>query len=177
MDFLPPLSAFSVFLAIAAVGFLFLIIALIFGEIFDFFDHDADVDVGGPGIFSSRVIAVFITAFGGFGAIATRYGADPFMASLVGLASGLVFGGVILMFARFLYNQQATSEVRTMDLVGQTGRVIVAIPAGGVGQIRCRIGEELVDKIAQSRDGAAIAEHATVRIDTVLGETVVVTKL
>ena len=111
MDFLPPLSAFSVFLAIAAVGFLFLIIALIFGEIFDFFDHDTDVDIGGPGIFSSRVIAVFITAFGGFGAIATRYGAGPLLASLVGVASGLVFGGVILMFARFLYNQQATSEV------------------------------------------------------------------
>lgn len=43
MEFLPPLSAFSVFLAIAAVGFLFLVIALIFGEIFDFFEHDADV--------------------------------------------------------------------------------------------------------------------------------------
>ena len=177
MDFLPPLSAFSVFLAIAAVGFLFLVIALIFGEIFDFFDHDTDVDIGGPGIFSSRVIAVFITAFGGFGDIATGYGADPLMASLVGVASGLVFGGVILMFARFLYNQQATSEVRTTDLVGQSGRVIIAIPANGVGQIRCRVGEELVDKVAQSRDGAAIAEHATVRIETVLGETVVVTKL
>lgn len=177
MDFLPPLSAFSVFLAIAAVGFLFLVIALIFGEIFDFFDHDTDVDIGGPGIFSSRVMAVFITAFGGFGAIATRNGAGPLMASLVGLASGLVFGGIILMFARFLYNQQATSEVRTSELVGQTGRVIIAIPANGVGQIRCRVGEELIDKVAQSRDGASIAEHATVRIETVLGETVVVTKL
>jgi membrane protein implicated in regulation of membrane protease activity len=177
MAFLPPLSAFTVFLAIAAVGFLFLVIALIFGEIFDFFDHDADVDVGGPGIFSSRVVAVFITAFGGFGAIATRYGVDPLIASLVGVASGFFFGGLILMFARFLYNQQATSEVRTTDLVGQSGRVIVAIPANGVGQIRCRIGEELVDKVAQSRDGSAIAEHATVRVETVLGETVVVTKL
>jgi hypothetical protein len=38
MDILP-LSAFSVFLAIASVGFVFLIAALIFGEIFDFFDH------------------------------------------------------------------------------------------------------------------------------------------
>ena len=177
MDFLPPLSAFSVFLAIAAVGFLFLVIALIFGEIFDFFEHDADVDMGGPGIFSTRVIAVFITAFGGFGAIATRSGATPLMASLVGLAGGLVFGGAILVFARFLFNQQATSEVRTSDLVGQNARVIIAIPPNGVGQIRCRVGEELVDKVAQSRDGGAIAEHASVRVETVLGETVIVTKL
>ena len=177
MDFLPPLSAFSVFLAIAAVGFLFLVIALLFGGVFDFFEHDHDVDLGGPGIFSTRVVAVFVTAFGGFGAIATRSGASPLIASLVGLGSGLVFGGAILAFARFLFNQQASSEVRTTDLVGQNARVIVAIPANGVGQIRCRVGEELVDKVAQSRDGAAIAEHASVRVETVLGETVIVTKL
>ena len=177
MEFLPPLSAFTVFLAIAAIGFLFLVIALIFGEIFDFFDHDHDVDVGGPGIFSTRVIAVFITAFGGFGAIATRSGATPLAASLIGLGSGVVFGGAILAFARFLYNQQASSDVRTVDLVGQTARVIVGIPPNGVGQIRCRVGEELVDKIAQSRDGSAIAEHASVKIETVLGETVIVTKV
>lgn len=177
MEFLPPLSAFTVFLAIAAIGFLFLVIALVFGEIFDFFDHDTDVDVGGPGIFSTRVMAVFVTAFGGFGAIATKYGAEPVVASLVGLASGVVFGGAILGFARFLYGQQASSEVRSGDLVGQSARVIIAIPANGVGQIRCRIGEELVDKIAQSRDGAAIAEHASVKVETVLGETVIVSKL
>jgi hypothetical protein len=177
MEFLPPLSAFTVFLAIAAVGFLFLVVALVFGEVFDFFDHDADVDVGGPGIFSTRVIAVFVTAFGGFGAIATKYGAEPVVASLIGLASGVVFGGAILAFARFLYGQQASSEVRSADLVGQSARVIIAIPANGVGQIRCRVGEELVDKIAQSRDGAAIAEHASVKVETVLGETVIVSKL
>jgi membrane protein implicated in regulation of membrane protease activity len=177
MEFLPPLSAFTVFLAIAAVGFLFLVIALIFGEIFDFFDHDTDFEIGGPGIFSTRVIAVFITAFGGFGAIATRSGATPLVASLIGLASGVLFGGAILLFARFLFNQQASSDVRSADLVGQNARVIVAIPPNGVGQIRCRIGEELVDKVAQSRDGSAIGEHATVRVDTVLGETVIVTKV
>lgn len=177
MEFLPPLSAFSVFLAIAAIGFLFLVVALIFGGVFDFFEHDGDADPGGPGIFSTRVIAVFVTAFGGFGAIATRQGASPLAASLVGLASGVVFGGAILLFARFLFSQQATSEVRTTDLLGQHARVIVAIPPNGVGQIRCRVGEELVDKIAQSRDGTAIAEHASVRVDTVLGETVIVTRL
>ena len=64
-----PLSALTVFLAIAALGFVFLIVTLIFGEIFEFFDHDIDMDHG-PGFLSTRVIAVFITAFGAFGAIA-----------------------------------------------------------------------------------------------------------
>lgn len=177
MDLLQPLSAFTVFVAIAAVGFVFLIVSLVFGEIFDFFDHDLDFDShGGPGILSSRVIAVFITAFGAFGAIATNNGLSSGRASGVGLASGVVFGGVIYAFLRFLYGQQATSEVRTSDLVGQNARVVVSIPANGVGQVRCRIGEELVDKIAQSRDGLAIPENTPVQIEEVLGETVIVKK-
>lgn len=175
MDILP-LSPFSVFLAIAAVGFVFLIAALVFGEIFDFFDH-GDIDTGGPGILSSRVIAVFVTAFGAVGALGVHNGLSPGSASALGAAAGAVFAGAMIMLGRFLYNQQASSEVRADDLVGQNGRVIISIPANGVGQIRCRIGEELVDKIAQSGDGLAIPENTSVRVETVLGETVIVKKL
>ena len=177
MDFLPPLSPFSVFLAIAAVGFLFLIVSLAFGEVFDFFHLDTDVDHGGPGFFSTRIIGVFITAFGGFGAIGVHYGLSTLAASAVGLVSGAVFATVIYAFARFLYGQQASSDVRSADLVGQSARVVVAIPVNGVGQVRCRVGEELIDKVAHSRGGVAIAENTTVRIDEVLGETVIVKTL
>ena len=90
MDFFSAFNAFGIFLAIAAVGFLFLIITLVFGEVFDFFDVDHDVAYGGPGFFSSRVIAVFITALGCFGAIGTHYGLSPMAASGVGVASGVV---------------------------------------------------------------------------------------
>lgn len=173
---LPPLSPFSVFLAIAGVGFLFLLISLVFGELFDHLGVDHDVDMGGPGFFSGRIMSVFITGFGGFGAVGIHYGLSPIGASLVGFGSGLVFASIIYAFARFLYGQQASSQVDAADLVGQNARVVIGIPAGGVGQIRCRIGEELVDKIAQSRDGAAIPENASVRIDEILGETVIVKK-
>ena len=176
MDFLPQLSAFSVFLAVCAVGFLFLLISLVFGGLFDFFETDHDFDVGGPGFFSSRVMAVFVTAFGGFGAVATYYGLGAVPASLVGFGSGLVFGGAIYALARVLYNQQASTEVRAGDLVGAIGRVVIGIPAGGVGQIRVRLGEELMDKIARTRDGIAIAENTSVQIEEVLGETVIVKK-
>src|SRR4051812_22936334 len=48
------LNAFTVFLAIAAIGFLFLIVSLFFGGILDHFDatFDASMDHGGPGFFS-----------------------------------------------------------------------------------------------------------------------------
>ncbi|HEU4892434.1 MAG TPA: NfeD family protein [Vicinamibacterales bacterium] len=176
MELLPALNAFTVFLAIAAVGFLFLMVSLFFGEIFEHFDTslDHDLDHGGPSFFSPRVMSVFVTTFGGAGAIATFYRWSPVPASLAGFVSGLALSSLVLVFARFLYRQQASSDMRATDLVGQAGRVVVAIPAGGVGQVRCRVGEELVDKIAQARDGALIPENAAVRIEEVLGETVIV---
>jgi membrane protein implicated in regulation of membrane protease activity len=119
-------------------------------------------------------MSVFVTTFGGAGAIATFYRWSPVPASLAGFVSGLALSSLVLVFARFLYRQQASSDMRTTDLVGQPGRVVVAIPAGGVGQVRCRVGEELIDKIAQARDGALIPENAAVRIEEVLGETVIV---
>ena len=172
------LNAFTVFLAIAAVGFLILMISLFFGGIFEHFDggFDATLDHGGPGFFSTRVISVFVTAFGAFGAIATNYGFGPLAASAIGLAGGLALATPVFLFARFLYGQQATSESRAADLVGQIGRVIVTIPAGGVGQVRCRVGEELIDKIARTRLGDAIPENTSVRVEEVLGETVIVTR-
>ena len=171
---LVPLSAFSVFLVVAAAGFLFLMVSALFGEIFEHFDGLDDH--GGPGFFSTRVMAVFVTAFGGAGAVATHYGLSAMPASGVGFLTGLVFGGAIYMFAQFLYGQQASSEVRANDLVGQVARVVVAIPAGGVGQIRCRVGEELIDKIARTSDGIAVAENQSVQVEEVLGETVIVKK-
>ena len=165
-------NAFAIFLAVGAVGFLFLIVSAAFGEIFEHFDGLDDH--GGPGFFSTRVMAVFITAFGGAGAIATYYGMTPMPASGVGIVTGMVFGGAIYFFARFLFHQQASSDVRAGDLVGQIARVVIAIPAGGVGQVRCRVGEELVDKIARTRNGDALGENVSVLVEDVLGETVIV---
>jgi membrane protein implicated in regulation of membrane protease activity len=172
------LNAFSVFLGIAAIGFLFLILSLLFGGLFEHFDGglDHDMDHGGPGFFSTRVLSVFVLAFGGFGAIATHYGVGPLPASGIGVVSGVVLAAPIYFFARFLYGQQATSEVKSHDLVGQIARVVVTIPPGGVGQVRCRVGEELVDKIARAQNADPIPEHSSVRVEDVLGETVIVTR-
>jgi membrane protein implicated in regulation of membrane protease activity len=172
------LSAFGVFLGIASIGFLFLLISLVFGEIFEHLGVDADhsFDHSGPSFLSVRGISVFVTAFGGIGAIGIRYGMSTTGASAAGVGGGMVFAYIIYAFARFLYGQQASSSLSSTDVVGQTARVTVAIPAGGLGQVRCRVGEELVDKIARSRSGEAIAENVSVRVEEVLGETVIVSR-
>jgi membrane protein implicated in regulation of membrane protease activity len=177
-DLVSQLSAFGVFLAIAGVGFLFLLISLIFGEIFDHLGVDADhgFDHSGPSFLSVRGISVFVTAFRGIGAIGVRYGLSTTTASGAGVAGGFFFAWIIYLFAKFLYGQQATSSLGATDIVGHNCRVIVAIPANGLGQVRCRIGDELVDRIARSRSGEAISENAPVRVEEVLGETVIVSR-
>ena len=176
-DLLSQFSAFTVFLAIAAIGFLFLLISLIFGEIFGHFGDahvDHDLGHGGPSFFSVRIMSVYVTAFGGFGAVAIHYGLGILPASGVGFVSGMFFSSLIYYFAHFLYTQQASTDLKGSDLLGVVGRVVVTIPAGGVGQVRCMIGEELVDKIARSDDGATIPENAPVKIEQMLGEIVIV---
>ena len=175
---LTQISQFAVFLAISAIGFVFLIVSLVFGELFDHLDTSFDHDLSheGPGVLSTRVLSVFVTAFGGFGAVATYYGFGTLGASGVGFLSGLCFAALIYAFATFLYSQQASSGVRTAELVGRPARVVVPIPAGGVGQVRCHVGEELMDKIARSRDGSAIPDNTAVTILEVLGDTVIVAK-
>jgi hypothetical protein len=173
------LSAFSIFLAIAAVGFIFLIVSFLFGELFGHADvgaHGGDVhgDLHGISFLNPRVLSVFVTAFGGFGAIAVHLGYRIEISSAIGLIGGLIFGGIIYLFARFLYGQQASSSFGVGELVGRTAQISVAIPAGGLGQVRCSLGENVVEKIARTVDGGAIPANASVTIESIVGETVLV---
>lgn len=173
---LQSMSAFVVFLAIGAIGFLFLLISVVVGELFE---HGVELagdglEHGGPSFFSTRILSVFVTAFGGTGAIATQMGGGVMASSLIGSLSGVFFSGIIYAFARFLYSQQSSSDVRREDLIGRTAEVIVAIPAGGLGQVRCLVGESLVDRIARAAGGDAIPVHSIVTIESDIGETVIV---
>jgi hypothetical protein len=179
MYLLAGFSAFGIFLGIAAVGFLILMVTFVAGEVFEFGDlmggHDVDVHGGGgPSFLSGRVLSVFITAFGGFGAIGINLGYGIGVSTAMGLASGLVFGGIVYLFVSFLHSQQASSDVRVQDLVGRTAQVSVAIPKGGLGQIRCTLGESVVEKIARSVDGAEIPGNALVKIEAIVGENALV---
>jgi membrane protein implicated in regulation of membrane protease activity len=176
------ISAFAVFLGIAAFGFLFLVVSFVFGEAFGHGDvgghdaslHDVHGDAHGMSFFSPRIVSVFITAFGGFGAIGVHLGYRIEVSTLMGLLGGVIFGGLIYLFASFLYSQQASSNIRVSELIGKTAQVSVAIPKDGLGQVRCSLGESVVEKIARTEDGGAIPVNTTVRIESIVGETVLV---
>jgi len=176
VDLFASISALTVFLGIAALGLVFLVVSLLFGGLLD--DFGLHVDAGGGvdahGIVDTRAVAVFVTAFGGFGAIGVRSGLGVVPGALLGLASGFVLGGAVALFARFLLAQQSTSSVSGTQLVGRTAQVMVTIPAGGVGQISCRVGEERVEKIARARGGAELKSGALVLIEEFTGDSVIV---
>ncbi|HMS09054.1 MAG TPA: hypothetical protein PKE66_06200, partial [Pyrinomonadaceae bacterium] len=140
MDFLTSINLITLFAIIGGVGFVFLLASLILGDIFEMFGGEADLGGEGTdfGLFDSRVIAVFITAFGGFGTIAAWTGYGAVASSFAGLLGGLVFGGVVSAFGRFLVGQQASSTVTDDALIGKTAQVTVAIKPGSVGQITAR---------------------------------------
>lgn len=172
------ISPLMVFLAIAALGFVFLLISLVVGDIFDSFGLETGVDGGadGHGLLDSRVISVFVTSFGGFGAIGIQMGLGIVTSSLMGLAGGIVLGGLVSLFARFLYKQQSSSSVSTSQMIGRTAQVIVSIVPGSLGQVSCRIGEERMEKLARSKDNEEIKAGAIVRIDEIAGDSVIVSR-
>lgn len=175
-EFLSSFSALTVFLIISAVGFVFLLGSLVMGDLFDQFgvEHGFDSGPDGPGFLDSRVISVFVLSFGGFGAIGTQSGLGIVASSFLGLLGGLVLGGLVSLFGRFLYKQQASSSVSAHQLVGRTAQVTVAIQHGNVGQITCRVGEERVEKLARTRNNEEVKTGSLVRIEEIAGDSVIV---
>lgn len=177
MDFFANLSLLYVFVIIGAIGFAFLLASLALGDLFEVFGGGHDM--GGAagldfGFLDSRVLAVFITAFGGFGAIGVQLGYGPAVSSAIGLFGGVVFAGVVSLFGRFLIGQQASSSVTDSDLIGKTAQVAVTIKPGSVGQITIRIGDERVEKVARSAASEEIKAGTLVKVSSVAGDSLIV---
>lgn len=173
-DFLSQLNALTVFLLITAAGFLFLLLSFLLGDLFDVLGHDSGGDAHEIGILDTRVISIFATAFGGFGALGTWLGLGAMLSSLLGLVGGGVLGAIIFFFGRTLYRQQASSSISAHNLVGRIAEVVVPIHVNNVGKIRCRVGEERIEKLARSRDNSEIKMGALVVIEAVAEEIVIV---
>lgn len=176
MEFITNLNLLVLFAIIGGVGFLFLLISLVVGDVFEAVGFDLDGGANGTDfdLLDSRVLAVFLTAFGGFGVIAAQNGFGAIGSSVAGLIGGVVFAAVVSVFGRFLIGQQASSSVSDEDLLGRTAQVTVAIKPGTVGQITAKIGDERVERIARAKDGNEIVVGSIVKVDAVIGDAVIV---
>jgi membrane protein implicated in regulation of membrane protease activity len=180
-----------IFLITGGIGFLFLMISLIIGDIFDALDLDfgadvdfdadvdADVDGGGAGfgVLDSRVISMFLTAFGFVGAIALQLGVGGVLGALIGIGSGLILGGLIFAFGYYLVSQEASSPVTNRELVGHAAKVIVDIKPNSIGQISFNVREQRIDKLARTRNGKEIKAGETVFIEEIAGNEFIVSSM
>ncbi|MGE0128782.1 MAG: hypothetical protein AB7U82_11945 [Blastocatellales bacterium] len=167
----------TIFLILTAAGFIFLLASLLLGDLFDHLGLgvlSADAGTDSVGLLDSRVISIFLTAFGAFGAIWMSVGFGVVFSSLIGLAGGIVLGGLAFYFGKFLYHQQASSSISAPQLVGRIAEVTVTIQPGNLGQISCRVGEERVEKLARVRSDIVIKPGAVVLIEEVSDDAVIV---
>lgn len=169
-------SLLTIFLAIGGIGFLFLLLSMLIGDLFEMvgFDLDGSLDGHDFGLLDSRVVSVFLTAFGGFGAIGTIWGFGALISSGFGLMGGFIFGAVVFYFGKLLHSQQVTSSISNEDLIGRTAQVTVAIMPNQLGQVTFTIGEERIEKLARSADNTTITVGTNVRIDAFAGDSVLV---
>jgi len=173
-----------IYAAIGAFGLLFLLVMLFVGDLFggdhdihggDFGGDHGDVGhEGGPGIFSARIMASFLTAFGVGGIVARYYGLSHPAAAGCGVVTGALMSGLVYQFAKILYSQQASSEVRMSRLIGKTAEVTIGIPQGGMGQVTLEYGGERTTQIARSKDGGVIPPGTAVVVTALRGDSIIV---
>jgi len=170
-----------IFATIFGVGFVLLILNLLFGH-----DADADADMGdvsadadhgfhGPNILSFKVVALFMVGFGavGFGVRATT-DHGMFTASMAGLGGALIVAAIGYVVIRAFWVSQASSTITDSDIIGQSGTLTDGIGVGAVGQVACVVRGREITFLARSRTNTEIKRGAVVRIVSKAGNTVTV---
>ncbi len=160
-----------VFIIIAGVGLLLLVISAL-GGFFEDIDAAPEVEGGGHGFLSLRSIAVFLTVFGTVGAIARYYDLPAMLSSLWGILAGVAMSGIYVLAMNLVRSQEASSLIESKDLVGLSGRVTVAIPQDGLGEVSCTVKSQRTRRLARAQ--RAIPEGALVRIVEIQGDVVIV---
>ena len=134
-------------------------------------------EVEGPSPFSLRTVAMFAVGFGAGGLIGKGVGMSDPLSLVPASGAGLVTGGLMWAFLRFLYGEQGSTSIQAPDYVGLVGRVIIGIPEGRPGQVALVVKGQRVNAPARSEDGSPIPSQAQVEVLGLEGGMVVVRRL
>lgn len=118
----------SIFLVIGLVGGVLLLISLVLDGIFDAFDF-------GDGPLSLTTIAAFTAIFGFTAFACVGAGLSTPAASTFGALAGLLGGAAAWWLSRLIRSAESTTAVSGDELVGAEASVVLAIPAGGLGEV------------------------------------------
>lgn len=185
------MDAFSIYLVCFGVGLLFTLVSALGAHVFGGHgdgthagDAQGHAEAGGgahdmPGFapLSPTTIATFVTAFGGFGMVLSKFGptSSPWVsAPVAAIGAFAVAAAVFLLFRAIFLRTQGSSEGRVAELIGSVATVITPISADGVGEIAYVQGGTRYSAPARSEGGATFVSGATVKIQRVVGAQVFV---
>lgn len=156
------------FLVIFGIGLFLTVVTFVVGELFDFgSDGGADFDSSTPSPFSSRILFVFATAFGGFGYIGQTLDWSVWASVLLAAVGGFaVSGGTFFLIVMPMSRQQGTTSVSQSDFLGLQGQVSSEIPPDGVGRVSVVApgSGARVAHAARSSSGECIPQGTSVRV-------------
>ncbi|MBI3850695.1 MAG: hypothetical protein HY298_10555 [Verrucomicrobia bacterium] len=181
------MDLFFIYLICFGVGLLFTIVSAFVGHAFG--GHDVHADMGGgaeghaeagfdsqdmPGFspISPTTIAAFITAFGGFGMIFSKFGAtqSPWISAPLATLGGFGIALAVFWLFRAVFSKtQSSSESRVATLVGLDATIISPIPQNGVGEIAYIQSGSRYTAPARTESGNAVPNGKVVKISRIVG--------
>jgi hypothetical protein len=160
----------TTFLVIGVIGLVLLAVSLVLGDLLDgILDGVGDVLPGD--VFSTAVIGAFVAATGFGGATAEAAGAPGIVSIPTGLAAGVVFAWFAAWLTRLIKDGGSDATPSAGDAVGQSGRVVTAIPDAGFGIVDVVVGGHAVRLNARAE--LPLDPGTEVYVTTVLSPTAV----
>lgn len=156
------LFAGGIFLIIGIAGGVLLILSLVLDGIFDAFDF-------GDGPLSLTTIAAFTSIFGFTAFASVGAGIATPIAAVIGAVVGVLGGAAAWWLSRLIRSAESSTAVSGDDLVGSECSVVLAIPAGGLGEVALTKHGERVSLSATA--DAPIARGTAVRVVQTLTST------
>jgi membrane protein implicated in regulation of membrane protease activity len=126
----------AIFLLCLLVGGGLLLISVVLGDLVGDIASAFHIGLDIGGVSLMPPLLGFVSMFGVGGLFATQvFGMGAGGATLVGTGTGLVGGGLVFGLFKLFQRAEAPQAFSLNDLVGQTGRVAVAIPANRYGTV------------------------------------------
>ncbi len=163
----------TIFILCLAIGGILLLLTILLEDLLGgiFESIGLGFDLGGVTLLP--LLLAFVSMFGVGGLLGTQlFGMSAGMASVVGLVFGLIGAGLVWSMFTLLRRAEAPPQFSLDELVGQRGRVSVAIPAGRSGAVLISYGGSTHDVMATA--DVEIKQGAQVTVTDVAGTTLVV---
>ena len=150
----------SIFLICLIAGGGLLLVSVVVGDL-----------LGGVGLMP--LVLGFISMFGVGGLFCTQvFHLGSGVATIVGIVTGFAGAGFVFVLFGVLARGQGAEPFSLADLVGQTARVAVGIPAGHFGTVQLSYGGQSHELTATA--DTQIPAGASVKIESIAGSNVVV---